>query len=232
MNESADRATLGHELPFAISPCVVAQRSLRVLVPPCEYSPSWVAITAARGVGAEVLFMDLPAWHGAFREVENRYPIATARRASVWPRSASASASRTATRLWGPHVFEQTAPHRQYSRARPTVYFEGSYAGELMRRRSRHAGRRRNQCRGFAGDGAEGGRRRGGVRRVSRPRCALTKFDDVGQRSTARPDVPDTDAGVRIGSYLSPIRFTASTRSLVTSDRRRPRSTSSSGRRR
>ncbi len=41
--------------------------------PFCAYSPEWVALRVGAEVGAELRFMDLPAWTRPFFEVENRY---------------------------------------------------------------------------------------------------------------------------------------------------------------
>jgi len=41
--------------------------------PLAEYSPEWQALQAGRVVGAQVRFIDLPAWHQALFDVENRY---------------------------------------------------------------------------------------------------------------------------------------------------------------
>ncbi len=41
--------------------------------PFCGYSPEWRALRAGQQTGAELAFIDLPAWHEAFADVENRY---------------------------------------------------------------------------------------------------------------------------------------------------------------
>ncbi|MFN8606158.1 MAG: DUF5682 family protein [Vulcanimicrobiota bacterium] len=62
---------LEHQLPVALFSSCQGER--RVYTPFCDYSPEWVALRVAAQVGAEPLFMDLPAWHSAFCETPNRY---------------------------------------------------------------------------------------------------------------------------------------------------------------
>jgi Mg-chelatase subunit ChlD len=65
---------LGHTLPVAVfSHLRTAERSATSWTPLCDYSPEWVALTEGRAIGAEVRFIDLPAWHPAFEQYENRY---------------------------------------------------------------------------------------------------------------------------------------------------------------
>lgn len=80
---------LGHELPVAIYSYALADasqsqspgslalpgqvRTVGVWSPLCDYSPEWVAIRQGLAVGADVRFIDLPAWDEAFRDIENRY---------------------------------------------------------------------------------------------------------------------------------------------------------------
>jgi hypothetical protein len=68
---------LGHALPIAIYSYALADspaaRAVGVWSPLCDYSPEWVAIEHGMRSGADVRFIDLPAWDEAFRDVENRY---------------------------------------------------------------------------------------------------------------------------------------------------------------
>lgn len=70
-NARIDQLRLDHRLPVAL--CSSKKGSGRAYTPFCDYSPEWVALRIAFQVGAKPLFMDLPAWHAAFREVPNRY---------------------------------------------------------------------------------------------------------------------------------------------------------------
>lgn len=64
----------GHELPVAIfSFCSGGDHAQASYTPFCVYSPEWQALQGAWEVGATPLFCDLPAWHPAFGERENRY---------------------------------------------------------------------------------------------------------------------------------------------------------------
>ncbi|MEV8103373.1 DUF5682 family protein [Streptomyces sp. NPDC088135] len=80
MNGRLDELLLGHDLPVAVfSHYRDEQRAATSWAPLCDYSPEWVALRAGRAAGAEVRFIDLPAWHPAFAERTNRYADAEAR---------------------------------------------------------------------------------------------------------------------------------------------------------
>ncbi|MFF4094973.1 DUF5682 family protein [Streptomyces sp. NPDC001834] len=80
MNGRLDELLLGHELPVAVfSHYRDESRAATSWAPLCDYSPEWVALRAGRAAGAEVRFIDLPAWHPAFAERTNRYADAEAR---------------------------------------------------------------------------------------------------------------------------------------------------------
>lgn len=73
-NARIDELYLPHQLPLAIYSylsCAGAQRGS--WSPFAEHSPEWQALVAARQVGAQVLFIDLPAWHDALGDLPNRY---------------------------------------------------------------------------------------------------------------------------------------------------------------
>ena len=71
-NPRIDQLQLDHQLPLALFSSSRGGDQ-RAYSPFCDYSPEWVALRVAAEVGARPLFMDLPAWHPAFREVPNRY---------------------------------------------------------------------------------------------------------------------------------------------------------------
>jgi hypothetical protein len=75
MNARLDELFLPHVLPIAVFTWLREGRGRAHLTwsPLCEHSPEWVALTLGAAQGARVRFMDLPAWHPAFRDVENRY---------------------------------------------------------------------------------------------------------------------------------------------------------------
>lgn len=87
LNDRLDELLLGHELPIAVfSHYRDAERSATSWAPLCDYSPEWVALTAGRAAGAQVRFIDLPAWHPAFAGRTNRYADAEARYAEATDR--------------------------------------------------------------------------------------------------------------------------------------------------
>ncbi|MFF9773867.1 DUF5682 family protein [Streptomyces sp. NPDC013978] len=84
LNGRLEELFLGHALPVAVfSHYRDAERAATSWTPLCDYSPEWVALRAGRSVGAEVRFIDLPAWHPAFAERANRYADAEARYTEV-----------------------------------------------------------------------------------------------------------------------------------------------------
>ncbi len=65
MNERLDEFLLGHHLPIAAFSFRQSKEISRAAWSPfCAYSPEWVALEAGREVGADVRFIDLPAWQG------------------------------------------------------------------------------------------------------------------------------------------------------------------------
>lgn len=70
-NDRISQLQLDHQLPLAL--CSSRQGERRAYTPFCDYSPEWVALRRGAEVGAQVLFMDLPAWHPAFWDTPNRY---------------------------------------------------------------------------------------------------------------------------------------------------------------
>jgi len=74
MTERLGELLLQHQLPIAIfSYYQHEERSYASWSPLCDYSPEWVAIREGEAAGAEVRFIDLPAWTHAFVGVKNRY---------------------------------------------------------------------------------------------------------------------------------------------------------------
>lgn len=97
---------LGHDLPVAIFTHLRSdEREHASWTPFCEYSPEWVALTAGIRAGAEVRFIDLPAWHPAFEDRVNVYADAEARYADAMERLCRAYAVDNFDTLWD-HVFE------------------------------------------------------------------------------------------------------------------------------
>ena len=70
MNERMGELYLRHRLPIAV---FSSGPGFASYAPFCAYSPEWAALTAARTAKSVPLFIDLPAWHPAFRDRKNRY---------------------------------------------------------------------------------------------------------------------------------------------------------------
>ncbi|MFD0573406.1 DUF5682 family protein [Kitasatospora gansuensis] len=101
MNDRLDELLLGHRLPIAVfSHHRDDRRAATSWTPLCEYSPEWVALTAGRAAGAELRFIDLPAWHPAFEERANRYADAEARYAEATGRLCERFAVNSVDALW------------------------------------------------------------------------------------------------------------------------------------
>ncbi|MDH6198921.1 hypothetical protein M2272_005585 [Mycobacterium frederiksbergense] len=73
-NERIDELDAAHRLPIAIYSYLSASDVHRGSWSPlAEHSPEWQALWAGRRIGAQVRFIDLPAWHDAFADLTNRY---------------------------------------------------------------------------------------------------------------------------------------------------------------
>lgn len=106
MNHRLEELLLGHDLPVAVYTSYRdTERRHGSWAPLCEYSPEWTALTAGRAVGADLRFIDLPAWHPALAEVRNRYADAEARYAEVTARLCRTFAVDNVDALWD-HLFE------------------------------------------------------------------------------------------------------------------------------
>lgn len=122
MNDRLDELLLGHDLPVAVfSSYRDADRQHASWAPFCAYSPEWVALTAGREVGAQLRFIDLPAWHPAFAGRRNRYADAEQRYADAMERLCRTFAVDNVDTLWD-HLFE--VPSADGLAERLAVYFE------------------------------------------------------------------------------------------------------------
>ncbi|MFI5839354.1 DUF5682 family protein [Catenuloplanes sp. NPDC051500] len=110
MNARIGELLLGHELPIAVfSSYKDGERHHASWAPFCDYSPEWAALTAGRAAGAELRFIDLPAWHPAFSERRNRYADAEQRYAEVVERLCREFSVDNVDTLWD-HLFEVAEP--------------------------------------------------------------------------------------------------------------------------
>jgi hypothetical protein len=106
MNDRLDEVLLDHRLPVAVFTSYRdEQRHHSSWSPLCEHSPEWVALTEGRAVGAEVRFIDLPAWHPAFAETTNRYSDAERRYSAAIARLCAEFSVDNVDTLWD-HLFE------------------------------------------------------------------------------------------------------------------------------
>ncbi|WP_432855544.1 DUF5682 family protein [Amycolatopsis sp. CA-161197] len=122
VNDRLGELLLGHELPIAIHTSYRdEQRTRSSWSPFCDHSPEWIALTAGTEAGAEVRFIDLPAWHPAFDGWDNRYADAELRYADVTRRLCSEFAVDNPDALWD-HLFE-AAPDEDLAE-RLSAYFD------------------------------------------------------------------------------------------------------------
>ncbi|HSX60079.1 MAG TPA: DUF5682 family protein [Tahibacter sp.] len=73
-NARIDELHLRHTLPLAIYSYLSGDGTHRgSWTPFAEHSPEWQALVVGRACGAQVRFIDLPAWHDAMDDLPNRY---------------------------------------------------------------------------------------------------------------------------------------------------------------
>lgn len=106
MNGRMEEVLLDHQLPVAIFTSYRDEsRHHASWSPLCAHSPEWVALTEGRAAGAEVRFIDLPAWHPALASRANRYSDAERRHSDAIERLCAISAVDNVDTLWD-HLFE------------------------------------------------------------------------------------------------------------------------------
>ncbi|MFI9768620.1 DUF5682 family protein [Streptomyces sp. NPDC052415] len=129
MNGRLDELLLEHRLPIAVfSHYRDASRVATSWAPLCDYSPEWIALREGRAAGAEVRFIDLPAWHPAFTQrtegAANRYADAEARYAEATGRLCAHFSVDSVDALWD-RLFEVTGPDDADAlQARLDAYFD------------------------------------------------------------------------------------------------------------
>lgn len=127
-NARLDELFLPHRLPVAIYSHLSGDALHRGSWSPfAEHSPEWQALQAGREVGAQVHFIDLPAWHEAFSGLENRYADAadaeSERRADAYEQALTEALSvQGRDALWD-HLFEDGCEGDELAR-RLTAYFD------------------------------------------------------------------------------------------------------------
>ncbi|GAA3378244.1 DUF5682 family protein [Streptomyces sannanensis] len=201
MNDRLDELLLGHDLPIAaFSHYRDEQRAATSWTPLCDYSPEWVALRAGRAAGAQVRFIDLPAWHPAFAERTNRYADAEARYAQATERLCRHFSVDSVDTLWDT-LFEVETD--EGLRERLDTYFQ------LVR----------GDAEADAGDQAREEYMASWVRAAlaeagERPVLVVTGgFHQpalralAGQPAQGLPDVPEPPPGALSGSFLVPYSF-------------------------
>ncbi|MEU7869333.1 DUF5682 family protein [Dactylosporangium sp. NPDC049140] len=125
MNDRIGELLLGHDLPIAVfSSYRDEHRHAGSWAPFCEYSPEWVALREGHAAGAEVRFIDLPAWHEALAGRENRYSDADERYAEAIARLCGTFSVDNVDSLWD-HLFEiEPTGDGSGIEARLTAYFD------------------------------------------------------------------------------------------------------------
>lgn len=83
-NDRMGELLLDHQLPLAVfSFHRGKEHGASCWSPLCDYSPEWRALRVGQEVGAQLRFMDLPAWDKAFLGVRNRYSDGDRKRAAA-----------------------------------------------------------------------------------------------------------------------------------------------------
>lgn len=203
MNDRVSELHLGHELPIAIFSYARGEGVHHASWSPfCAYSPEWVALEEARSAGAETLFIDLPAWHEAFEEVENRYSDRHSRASERLQKLCERMGLEDTDALWD-HLFEQPLEHAVLAE-RLTTYFrelrEGDEAGARDREREAYMARWVAWAMHEA-TGADVVVVCGGYHAPEVERAWTTA------EHGARPEVPVREGAARTGSYLVPYSF-------------------------
>ncbi|UBU11395.1 DUF5682 family protein [Nonomuraea gerenzanensis] len=201
MNHRMDELLLGHELPIAVyTGYRDEERRHGSWTPLCDYSPEWTALTTGRDTGAELRFIDLPAWHPALADVRNRYADAEARYGEVVGRLCRAFSVDNADALWD-HLFEIEPAAGLAERL--ATYFD------LVRGDTQagpdDAAREAYMAHWIRAAAADAGERPVVVVTGGFHRPALIRLAGRGDESW--PEVPRPPEGAAVGSYLVPYSF-------------------------
>lgn len=212
---------LPHRLPVAIYSYLSAGETHHGSWSPfAEHSPEWQALQVGREVGAEVRFIDLPAWHDAFSRMENRYAdVADTQheeRAAAYERALTEQLSvQGRDALWD-HLFEDGCDSAELAQ-RLSTYFEhlrGEDPGSLGNQ-AREAMMARWIAWAMAQPAVQAGAPVlvvcGGYHAPALARlwpglpAQLPETPEPEVEDT--PDTDDEDTVVRYGSYLVPYTF-------------------------
>jgi len=199
-NDRISHLLLDHRPPLALfSYYQTDDSNFNSWTPFCEYSPEWVALRIGREVGADLKFMDLPAWTRPFQKVENRYADRNRAELDYVVQLQEELGFEGLDALWD-HLFEQPGPPADLEK-RLEAYFcalrssEPATEGDLEREQfmSRHL--------------AWAVKRYGSVVVVCggyhKPVLESTWAEYDGEL----PVTPTPSKGVRHGSFLVPYSF-------------------------
>ncbi|MDI6103542.1 DUF5682 family protein [Actinoplanes sp. NEAU-A12] len=212
MNERIGEMLLGHELPVAIFTSYLDDRRRHgSWAPFCEYSPEWEALRAGSESGAQLRFIDLPAWHEAFADRDNRYADAELRYAEAVERLCAEFGVDNSDALWD-HVIEMCPADGVSDRL--SAYFDvirgESAAGEPDTAREAYMARWIRAARAEAGDRpvvvvVGGFHRPALLRLVAEPSSG--GLADAPAGASGWPEIPQPPAEATAGSYLVPYSF-------------------------
>ncbi|MFG2000709.1 DUF5682 family protein [Spirillospora sp. NPDC048911] len=206
-SERLDELALGHDLPVAIfSHYRDGERTHLSWTPFCDYSPEWIALTTGRTAGADVRFIDLPAWHPAFADRRNRYADDEQRYAEVMDRLCRRFAVDNTDALWDHMVEVEPDDHLE---ERLAAYFDLVRGEVATRQDSAHddGAREAYMARWIRAAAAKAGGRAvvvvtGGFHRPALQALVREPGDGDGW-----PEVPSPPEGASGGSYLVPYSF-------------------------
>lgn len=207
-NERIDELDAAHQLPIAIYSYLSSPGVHRGSWSPlAEPSPEWQALQTGRRVGAQVRFIDLPAWHDAFAEFANRYADDPDEHAEHRAADYTAAVARelgidSRDALWD-HLFESQEDPAVLAQRLP-VWFTGLRGDDPGS--TGNAAREDLMSRWIAW---AVGRDEGPVLVVCGGYHAPALASRWRQLPAAEPTVPVAPggAGVRHGSYLVPFSF-------------------------
>ncbi|MFO0660637.1 MAG: DUF5682 family protein [Polyangiaceae bacterium] len=204
MNDRLDEMLLPHHLPIALFTFAnEAGQTRSCWTPFCAYSPEWIALTKGREIQADVRFMDLPGWHGAFTKTQNRYSDRSGELQKHWLEIGEKLGVDGWDALWD-HMFEQPVEQEELGE-RLKMFFAMLRADEEVGDRDIE---REAFMLGWIG-WARGvaARAEGDVLVVCGGyHAARFEREDPAVQDTP-PSIPDVDPNIRVGSYLVPYSF-------------------------
>lgn len=207
MSHRVGELALEHRLPVAIfSYYEHEQRSHSCWTPLCDYSPEWVALKEGIACGAEVCFIDLPAWTLPFRGVRNRYSDRGRPRLGYIERLCRKLGVDGLDALWD-HLFEQPMSTRTL-RERLDAYFDALRRAESGEVCAAFGEGDRDREAFMAQHIAHAAHAGAGPVVVICGGYHKPFLEDAWVASpTDRPTLPVPEQGARHGSYLVPYSF-------------------------